>query len=172
MRRPTSVRQSQDRKARARLPAPGQGLRTRWVGEGIQIPRPNHYIFITSSFSFAHFTWIWETEIDERKIHKVSWHCTCRPEHSMRRVSPGNRSGPNSDNQRGHGSDPYRNRIDPSSLCLCTARRRLAGFLSRSRHGKIKIVDLTTNTVLPTPFLDITADSRARSGHRNSRHDF
>ena len=26
------------------------------------------------------------------------------------------------------------------------------------QHGKIKIVDLTTNTVLPTPFLDITSD--------------
>jgi hypothetical protein len=40
MRRTTSVRQSQDRKARARACSlRRQALRTRWVGEGIQIPR-------------------------------------------------------------------------------------------------------------------------------------
>ena len=42
-------------------------------------------------------------------------------------------------------------------LYVCAPPGDTSRIFVPEQHGKIKIVDLTTNTVLPTPFLDLTA---------------
>src|SRR5262245_46059837 len=43
-------------------------------------------------------------------------------------------------------------------LYVCAPPGDTGRIFIAEQHGQIKIVDLTTNTVLPTPFLDITSE--------------
>ncbi len=43
-------------------------------------------------------------------------------------------------------------------LYVCAPPGDMSRIFVAEQHGQIKIVDLTTNTVLPTPFLDITSE--------------